>query len=336
MNSSSNQKSNTKSQTKQLAQDCGHTHSKSHNHSSDPAGDHHHHHGNHHHHHIEGHIGVAFVLNFILSLIELFGGMFINSMAITAGAIHDLGDALSLGIAWYLEKLSVKQKSEAFNFGYRRFSLLSAVISGVIILIGSILIIVHSIENFSDKHIPDPKWMIGFSVLGILVNAYSAYRMSQAQGHHAKILTWHLLQDFLSWTSVLIISLCLFWYDLTWLDPVLAICLSLFVAFNVLKQLHASVYLFLQGRPKDFDEENFKKAILNIDGICKVSHIGLWSLDGIHNIMSFRVTYNKNMDLAELERKNQSIRKMIQDFGHFDVTIETHFQENCECPNDSI
>ncbi len=154
-----------------------------------------HSHEHHHHaHHSHGQtIGLAFFLNLILSLIEIAGGLWIGSFAILAGAIHDFGDSVSLGLAWYLENLSSRKKNSQFNFGYRRFSLLSALLTGILILSGSFLVCYHAIKDFNLPRTPDPKLMMFFAILGISVNAVSAWRMSRGKTKNEKILTWHLI-----------------------------------------------------------------------------------------------------------------------------------------------
>ena len=167
-------------------------------------------HDHQHHNHFHGHshadhghlnrnknFGLAFVLNLGLSLFELVGGVWIGSFAVLAGAIHDFGDAISLGLAWYLERIANQRKNELFNFGYRRFSLLSALLAGVIILSGSIIICFHAIKDFGSSHQLNPKMMILFATIGIIVNAVSAWRMSRGKTKNERILTWHLIEDFL-------------------------------------------------------------------------------------------------------------------------------------------
>lgn len=298
----------------------------------------HHHAHDHGHHHGHGHghghgqtIGIAFFLNLLLSLFEIVGGLWIGSFAILAGAIHDFGDALSLGLAWYLESLASRKKNANFNFGYRRFSLLSALVTGVLILSGSLLICFHSLKDFASPHAPDPKLMFFFAALGITVNAFSAWRMSRGQSKNEKILTWHLVQDFLSWFAVLMTAILMNYVAWPWLDPLLAILLSVYVAFNVFKHLKSTMYLFLQGRPEEFDEAKFAEEVMKLGGIFKVTNIGIWSLDGNYNILSCRIIFSKNFSVSELEEINKSIRHIASHQGNFEITIEPHYAPDCEC-----
>ena len=105
---------------------------------------HHHHHVHSHAHHHESkvtdsnRIGWAFWLNFVFTIIEFIGGWLTNSVAIMADAVHDLGDTLSIGLAWYLSKLGHKAATEKYSYGFKRLSLLGAMINGLILIVGSI------------------------------------------------------------------------------------------------------------------------------------------------------------------------------------------------------
>ncbi len=304
--------------------------------SSEKAHHHDHHHDHHHgHSHLHGHhhqtFGPAFFLNFLLSIIEMLGGIWIGSFAILAGAIHDFGDAISLGLAWYLEHIANQKRNDQFNFGYRRFSLLSALIAGVVILSGSIMICIQAIKDFGVAHQPDPKMMIVFSLLGLTVNAVSAWKMSRGKTKNEKILTWHLIEDFLSWFAVLLSSILIFYTKLWWLDPVVAVALSVFVAFNVFKHLKSTIFLFLQARPEEFKEQIFIEEVTKIDGIFKVTHIATWSLDGVHNILSCRIIFSKDFSVSQLEQINKSIKAIANSQGKFEVTIEPHYAPDCDC-----
>src|SRR5262249_23187004 len=155
----------------------GHHHPHKHEHSHAHDHDHKHHH---HHHHVPGdpsdpqairRIKIAFLLNMTFALIELIGGMLIGSFAIIADAIHDFGDSLSLALALFLQKKSSQGPTAQLTYGYQRYSILSSLLSGTIIIAGSFVICVESITHvFHTETMPNIPGMIGLSLLGIIVN----------------------------------------------------------------------------------------------------------------------------------------------------------------------
>lgn len=279
---------------------AGHGHSHGHGHG----------HGHHDHAHgVVGNIRFAFFLNITFSLVEMTGGLLIGSMAVVAGAIHDLGDSLSLGTAWGLEIFARRERDRRFNFGYRRFSLLSALISGIVISTGAAIIIFESIRRFGDFQEPPPgKAMIGLSMIGLVINGIAAWRLSRGQTLNEKVLTWHSIEDVMSWAIVLAGAAAIAWTHASWLDPVLAIALGCFVLFNVLKHLKSTVYLFLQGRPINFDEDLFLREALSAEGVEHVDHLAVWSLDGQTSILSARLHLHSVRDPDAIEKVKAVVR----------------------------
>lgn len=297
----------------------GHSHSgQSHGHQSG----HSHAHGHGHSHAASGNIGFAFFLNLIFSLVELVGGLWAGSMAIVAGAIHDFGDALSLGTAWVLERFANKDRDQNFNFGYRRFSLLSALIAGVVISTGSIFIIVEAIHRFGTDEEPAGPAILILSFVGLVVNAIAALRLASGVTQNERVLTWHSIEDIASWGAVFIGGIFIYFFHIKWLDPLLAIALGIFVLFNVLRHLKETVYLFLQGRPGDFDEDEFLKATLKVSGVEHVDHLAVWSLDGHNNVLSARLHLHNVRDPLEIEKVKEQVRT-IAALQRARATLET-------------
>ncbi len=290
-----------------------HSHGHSHDHKDDHDHSHSHGHGHsHHHHHAIGNIKFAFALNFIFSIVELVGGLMIGSMAIVADAIHDFGDSISLGAAWFFEGYANKDGDKKFNFGYRRFSLLSALISGVVITTGSIIIIVESIRRFGDAQAPAAKPMMILAAIGLAVNGLAAFRLSRGKTQNEKVLTWHLIEDVAGWSVVLVGAFVIHLTGWTWVDPVLALGLAAFIAFNVLRHLKETAYLFLQGRPAGFDEKRFIAESLAIHGVEHIDHIAVWSLDGDSSVLSARLHLHSVRDPVEIENVKAKVRELAE------------------------
>ncbi len=195
-------------------------------------------------------IGVAFLLNFVFTIIEIFGGIWTNSTAILADAVHDLGDSLALGSSWFLERKSLQKGDTRFTYGYRRFSLLGALISTAVLVFGSTYVLSEAVQRLFH---PEPSYapgMVGLAVLGILLNGIAVLRLRKGEGLNVRIVTWHLLEDVLGWVMVLLVSVVLMFVDLFILDPLLSILITLYILRNVLINLKATMNVFLQGSPK--------------------------------------------------------------------------------------
>ncbi|HEY9050199.1 MAG TPA: cation diffusion facilitator family transporter, partial [Gammaproteobacteria bacterium] len=195
-------------------------------------------HNHHQHDASSGRIGAAFFLNFSFTIIEFIGGILTNSTAIMADAVHDLGDTLSIGLAWLLSKISRKHPDDAFTYGYHRFSLLGALVNGVVLIAGSIWVLSQSLPRLINPEMPHVQGMFWLAILGVCVNGIAAWKLSKGKTLNERILNWHLLEDVLGWTAVLIVSILLIFLDWPILDPILSIAFTLFILVNVLKNTY--------------------------------------------------------------------------------------------------
>ena len=237
-----------------------------------------HHHD--HHHHSSNNIKVAFFLNFAFTILEIIGGLYVNSIAIISDAIHDLGDTISLGTSWYLEEKSYKKSNKKFSFGYKRFSLLGALINSVILIIGSLYVINEAVGRILEPEHTDAMGMIFFAVIGVLVNGYAAWKLSGGKTMNEKVASWHLLEDVLGWVAVLVVAIILNFKDIHYLDPALSLLITAYILWNVIIRLKQTLFIFLQGVPEELDINEIESKILNIDFVNSIHHMHIWSLEG--------------------------------------------------------
>ena len=204
---------------------------------------------NHGHHHSSENIKTAFFLNLFFTIIEFIGGIYTNSLAITSDAIHDLGDSISLGMAWYFQNLSNKKPTKTYSYGFKRFSLLGAIINSVILLVGSIFIILEAIPRILSPEHSDAKGMMWFAVLGIIVNGAAVLKLRKGTSINERVVSLHMIEDVLGWVAVLIASIIMQFWDIPILDPILSLLIALFILYNVFKNGRESVRIILQGTP---------------------------------------------------------------------------------------
>ena len=275
-------------------------------------------------------IGWAFLLNFTFTILEFIGGWLTNSTAIMADAVHDLGDTLSIASAWILDKLSGKRANKSFTYGYRRLSLLGALINGFVLIIGSVWVLSEAIPRLSNPEMPMVEGMLGFAIFGVLVNGFAAYKLSKGETLNERILNWHLLEDVLGWVAVLIVSIVLVFVDAPILDPLLSILFTLFVLFNVLKNLTSTVRLFLQAVPNHLDTDEIEKRLSSIQDIGSIHHLHLWSLDGEHNVLTAHIVMCREVDINEIKLIKSAVSTVLRKYDLEHTTIEFELIEE-EC-----
>lgn len=285
----------------------------------------HHHHGHHHGADTTGNLKAALFLNAGFALIELIGGLWTGSLAILSDALHDLGDSISLAMAWFLQRLSLRHSDSRFSYGYRRFSLLGALLNTVILVGGSLYVLSEAIPRLRDPVQPHAQGMFALAILGIAINGLAAYRLSRDESLNARAVTLHLMEDVLGWVGVLVVSIVLLFRDLAILDPILSIVISLWVIYNAVRALHQAAALFLQAVPEGIDLEAMEQRLARIPGVLSVHHTHVWSLDGTRHVFSTHLVVPEEASAAELLRIKCAARELIDDPAIVHTTFELEF-----------
>tara|TARA_R110002167_G_scaffold56947_2_gene161427 strand:- start:276 stop:1178 length:903 start_codon:yes stop_codon:yes gene_type:complete len=280
----------------------------------------------------EKRIATAFFLNVGFTIIEFIGGVLTNSTAIMADAVHDLGDSLSIGSAWLLNRLGRKSADKEFTYGYRRLSLFGALVNGLVLIAGSLWVLSEAIPRLADPLMPVTEGMIALAILGVTVNGFAAYRLSKGSTLNERILNWHLLEDVLGWVAVLVVAIVLQFFDWPILDPLLSVAFTLFILFNVLRNLWVTGKLFFQAAPDKGLHDKIERSLLGVDGVSEVHHQHLWSLDGEKHVLTAHIVLDQNEDFSTNKYFNikQSISRALEQYALAHTTVEIELkQESC-------
>lgn len=273
----------------------------------------------------EKNILIAFVLNISFAIFEFFGGLFTNSVAIMSDAIHDMGDALSIGISYFLEKKSQKQPDKEYTYGYARYSVIGATITTVILLVGSIIVIINAIKRIINPVEVNYDGMIIFAMVGVIVNFIAAYFTSKGESINQKSVNLHMLEDVLGWVIVLIGAIIMRFTSISILDSVMSIGVAVFILINSLKNLKFILDLFLEKAPSNISIDEIKEHLLEIKNIKDVHHIHIWSIDGVNNYATMHIVVSKNDTKIK-----EKIREELKEHGISHVTIEIEgINEEC-------
>lgn len=289
----------------------------------------------HNHGHIHGHedvknIRTAFFLNLSFTIIELVGGFLTNSVAILSDAVHDLGDSFSLGLSWYFQKVAKKPRTNNYTYGYKRFSLLGAIINSAVLLTGSLLILANAVPRLFNPQQPDTKGMILLAVLGVLVNGAAVFRLRKGHSINEKVASLHLLEDVLGWIAVLVGAGVMHFVDAPFVDPLLSVAISVFILFNVYRNIRQSLRIILQGRPEAINMSEIEQSLLKTEEVESVHDLHVWSVDGEYNVLTIHVVLKSAHDMKRLHDMKTAIRETLrmQGIQHSTIEFETP-NEDC-------
>jgi len=290
-----------------------------------------------HHHSAVSNLKLAFFLNLGFTVVEFIGGLWTNSTAILADAVHDLGDSFALAQAWYFESLSAKGATQTYTYGYRRFTLLGAVISALMLLVSSFYVLSEAIPRIIEPEHSNAQGMALLALLGVSVNAFAMLRLSKGKGANIRIVALHLLEDVLGWAAILVVAIILMFKDIHILDPILATLITIYILTNVVRQLKGIVPVFLQASPASTDIAGIEKQLEDMELVDSVHHLHVWSLDGEHTVLTVHIVTQRILRPDEYALLKQRFRQIIDTHGIYHSTLEIEWpDESCRLePHDA-
>lgn len=290
-----------------------------------------HSHGSHNHGHAHGHahgssgnLKTAFLLNLTFTIIEVIGGLWTNSIAILSDAVHDLGDSMSLGLAWYFDRLSQRGRTAKNTYGYRRYSLLGGLITGLVLIVGLGFVLWNAVSRlFSPEEVNAPG-MMALAVVGVLFNGAAVLRVRSGSSLTEQVVSWHLLEDTLGWVAVLVGAAVMTVWDLPIIDPILSIGISLFVLINVVRNLRKVFHVFIQRVPDSFDVDAFEQAVLQHPKVLSMHHTHSWTVDGEVHVLTTHLVMRKDATREDMIGAKARVRELLDEhtFEHVTVDVE--------------
>jgi len=273
----------------------------------------------------EKNIFIAFILNLLFSIVEVVGGIFTGSIAIISDAVHDFGDAVSIGLSYLFEKISKRKPDKVYTYGYVRYSVLGGVITILILTIGSLIVIYNAINRLFNPILIEYDSMIILAIIGLVVNFLATYFTHGGHSINQKAVNLHMIEDLLGWAIILIGAVVMKFTNFYVLDGILSILVAIFVLFNAIKSLGEILDMFLLKVPKKIEVGQLKEHVLELDGVLDVHHFHAWSLDGENCIATLHVVVN-NYD----ENIKNQVKAELNEHGvlHATVEIET-VSEKC-------
>ena len=264
-------------------------------------------------------VWLAFVLNFSFAIIEfIFGGLF-GSSAILADAVHDLGDALAIGISAFLESISNREEDSHYTLGYKRFSLLGAILTAVILITGSSLVILENISKLIESQPVDHEGMLWLGVIAIAINLTASLIVRKGQTKNESILSLHFLEDTLGWLAVIVVAIILRYTDWYFLDPLLSLLISAFILSKALPRFWSTLKIFLDAVPEGVDIQQVKSDLEQLDHVTSINKLNLWTMDGLEKnaIVHVCLEHVNHMEVCK-----EAIRTLLKDCGFQNITIE--------------
>ncbi len=281
----------------------------------------------------EKRVQIAAMLNVGFTILEIVGGFWTNSLAILSDALHDFGDSVALLASWLFERGARKSPDTSRTFGYQRLSLFSALFSAMVLVGGSIVIISQAIPRVLNPENVNAPGMVGIAIVGILFNGMGFFLLKKGESLNEKVLSWHLLEDVLGWAIILIGGVIIHFWDVYLLDPLMTIGLTVFILYNVSKNLREAVNILLQGVPQHINFNEVKRDILSIEGVMGVHDMHIWSLEGETDVLTAHIVVDE-VRLKTPDQTRKAVKEILKKhhIEHSTIELESkHFCSGIEC-----
>ena len=263
----------------------------------------------------------AFFINLSFTVISIIGAWLTNSIAIISDAIHDLGCTVSIALAWVFERIAGHKPTHRFTFGYRRFTLLGAFVNAFILLGGSSIVLYESVGRLAHPEKVDAEGMLWFALLAILFKGLAAWRTWKGDSVNQRMVSLHLLGDCLGWVAVLLGSVVMLFVEVPLLDPILSVCISLYILYNVVRNLIVAFRIVLEGVPSSVDYKDLETEVATLSGIVSVCELRVWSLDNEHHAAEVHLVTSLT-SMEAVEGLKESLRCLLSKYGVTMSTIE--------------
>ena len=264
-------------------------------------------------------VWVAFFLNLSYAIVEFIAGGIFGSSAVLADSVHDLGDAIAIGISAFLETISNREEDRQYTLGYKRFSLLGAMVTAVILITGSILVILENIAKIFHPQSVNDEGILWLGIIAITINVLASLVIRKGQTKNESILSLHFLEDTLGWVTVILMGIVLRFTDWYILDPLLSLVISFFILSKALPRFWSTLKIFLDAVPEGVDIQKIKTDLAELDHVASINQLNLWTMDGLEKNAIVHVCLK---EMEHMETCKESIRIFLKNCGFQNITIE--------------
>ena len=264
-------------------------------------------------------VWLAFFLNLSYAIVEFIAGGVFGSSAVLADSVHDLGDAVAIGVSAVLETISNREEDSRYTLGYKRFSLLGALITAVILMTGSVFVILENITKLFHPQPVNDEGILWLGIIAVTINVLASLVVRKGKTKNESILSLHFLEDTLGWVAVILMAIILRFTDWYILDSLLSLVISFFILSKAIPRFWSTLKIFLDAVPEGIDIEQVKSDLKQLENVASVNQLNLWTMDGLEKnaIVHVCLEHVKHMDVCK-----ESIRDLLKERGFQNVTIE--------------
>ncbi len=270
------------------------------------------------------------LLNLAVTVAEALGGLYSNSLALLSDALHNLGDTSAIFIAYLANLISKKDRTDKKTFGYKRIEILAALFNAIVLVV---IVFYLFVEAWHRLKSPEPiKGLIMFvvAVIGFLANLFSVLLLKRhaLQSINIRAAYLHLIGDTLSSVIVIITAALIYFFNISWIDPLVTFILGIYLLWETARILKEAVDILMQATPQGLDLNLVKKSLEVIPSVDNIHHVHAWNLSDTDIHFECHVDLKTDLRISETQEVKQTIQEIL--FNKFHIShITIQYEYNC-------
>ena len=269
------------------------------------------------------------MFNFLITVIQVAGGLLSNSLSLLSDALHNLGDSSAMFIAFLAGKISGKQPDERKTFGYRRIEILAALFNSVVLMAVCIYLFIEAIRRFVNPEPVEGRVMFIVAIFGLGVNLVSILVLHRDRNHNlnVKAAYLHLTGDTLSSVVVIAGACAIRLFRVYWIDPAVTVFVGGFILYHAWRVAKETVDILMQAAPPGMNVNRIKTVVESVPEIDNMHHLHVWKLDDTHINLEAHINLRNNITVEEMMAVRLRAEDLLHDtFGIEHVTLQMGYR----------
>jgi len=285
----------------------------------------------HHHEHTGRNLAITVLLNGIITIGQFAGGIISGSLALISDALHNLSDVISVILAWLAHRIGLRPQNQKSTFGYKRAEILASFINAITLIAISVYLMVEAVKRFVNPKEVDYLWMLGLGILGVIANGLSVLILHQNKDENLNIRAayLHLIGDALTSVAVVAGAVCIWLFQVYWIDPLVTVLISIYIFIHTYAILKESVGILMQFAPREIDQEEIVTVLQQMPEIRSVHHIHLWQLADHQIYFEAHLVLAGNIPVSETNAITQNAKRLLN--SRFEISHTTFQYEYALC-----
>ena len=284
--------------------------------------------GHHHHPVNEKKLLAATLLNMVITIVEIAGGILSGSLALLSDALHNLSDTFATFIAYLATIISRRDANPKKTFGYKRLEILSALLNAVILIVMSVFLLKEAFVRWNDPRPINSLIMLIVAMIGLLANLYAVILLKKDAHKNINVRAAyvHLIGDSLSSLLVIIGGILMQIFKIYWLDPLITLLISIYIIREGFVILKESVNILMQATPDQLDLAKVKRRVEQEAEVHNIHHIHAWMLTDSQIHLEAHVELKSDLKLSQVKNTHSVIEQLLlKDFHINHVTLQFEF-----------